>query len=129
MSGWGGVRPKANKYGNVKVSHAGLSFASKAEASLYDFLKLREAAGEIRDIKNQVHVYLTDARIAYVADFEYFSLLSDCTEYAEMKGYSTDVWRIKRRLWQHYGPGTLCVYGGSRGRLVLTETITTKVKP
>lgn len=115
-----------NKYGNTKVSHAGQSFASKGEAGLYDFLKLLEMAGEIRGLKSQVYVYLTKARIAYIADFSYERVATGQVEYAEYKGFETPEWRIKRRLWEYYGPGDLLVYKASSRGPVLKETLKPK---
>ena len=92
-----------------KVSRAGYSFASKAEARLFDYLKLREKAGEISDLKTQPQVYLTKARILFKPDFSFTE--NGKTVYAEMKGFETAIWRIKRRLWKAgYGPGRLQVF-------------------
>lgn len=99
----------------------GISFASKAEAALYQVLKLRESQGEIEDIKCQVQVYLTEAKILYKPDFSYTK--NGKTIWAEFKGFETAVWRIKRRLWKHYGPGPLEVYKGSSKNVFLFETI------
>lgn len=92
-----------------KVEHAGYSFASKAEASLFDYLSLRQKAGEISDLKTQPSVYMTKARILYKPDFSFVE--NGKTVYAEMKGFETPVWRIKRRLWlSGYGPAKLQVF-------------------
>lgn len=103
------------------ISHHGYSFASKMERDLFDYLKLLEKAKEISNIKLQVSVYLTEARILYKPDFSYEK--ENETIYAEMKGFETAVWRIKRRLWKHYGPGILEVYKTNRSGVYLHETI------
>lgn len=42
----------------------------------------------------------------------------------EAKGFETEVWRLKRRLWKFYGPGPLEVWrSAGRGRIGLVETI------
>lgn len=111
-----------DKYGNVKMSHAGYSFASKLEAALFDLLNLEMKAGIWTDIQCQASVYLTEAKILYKPDFKVVSSVGD-EAYAEAKGFETDTWRIKRRLWKHYGPGPLMIYkGSSRGPFVF-ETI------
>lgn len=115
-----------NKYYAKKVDRAGYSFASKLEAALFDLLKLRERAGEIRDLQCQDTVYLTDARIMYKPDYKFFEVAENDFAWAESKGFSTDVWSIKRRLWKSYGPGKLYIYKGSHTRLVLDETIIPK---
>lgn len=112
------------KYKNVKVERpGGMSFASKLEAALFDELHLREKAGEIKDLRDQVSVYLTDARIQYIVDFEYYDLREDQTVWAEAKGFETPVWKIKKRLWKCYGPGRLDVYRARSGAPLLTESV------
>lgn len=112
------------KYGNTRVSHSGLSFASKLEAALYDELKLREMGGELSGIRCQVHVKLTLAQIVYIADFMYTETKTNTLVWAEAKGYKTPEWAIKKRLWKFYGPGRLDIYEGSYKRLTLTESLT-----
>lgn len=111
-----------NKFGNKKTSHKGFSFASKAEAGLYDQLKLREMAGEIREIKVQDTVYMTRARIAYIVDFSFINCATGVKEYAEYKGFETAVWAIKKRLWKYYGAGILTIYyARSKQEVIITE--------
>lgn len=119
-------RPGKEKYGRKKVDHAGYRFDSKLEAALFDELKLRERAGEISEIQAQDTVYLTLARIMYKPDFKFMNNSSGEYEWAEAKGFETTDYRIKRRLWQWYGPGKLYVYHGSHSRLMLKETIIPK---
>jgi hypothetical protein len=65
---------KKSKYGAEKTGHAGYSFASKLEAAVFDYLKMLEAAGEVRDIQCQNTIYLTRARISYRADFKAYDI-------------------------------------------------------
>jgi hypothetical protein len=102
-----------NKFNNRKVTHYGVSFASKLEASVYDHLKLQETKGIIYDLRCQDIIYMTKSRIGYRVDFSAISRQTGERRYYEAKGYPTDVWKIKRRLWVHYGPGTLEVWGGT----------------
>jgi len=107
-----------NKYRNNKVELDGRSFASKLEASVYCLIK--PAVVQCQD-----HVYLTDARILYIPDFKCTTF--DGTFYwVEAKGLETTDYRIKRRLWQHYGPGDLHIYKGSAARPFLHEIIKVK---
>jgi len=115
-----------SKYKNSKTTFAGRRFDSKAEAGLFGHLKLLELAGEIKDIRCQESVYLTDARIQYIADFSCFHVESNQKQWVEFKGLETAVWRIKRRLWMHYGPGKLVVYKGSHKRIFIAEEIVPK---
>ena len=111
------------KYKNVRISHAGYAFASKGEAALFDELKLREKAGELKDIKCQTHVYLTLARINYIADFSAIDVKENCPVWFEFKGFETDVWKIKKRLWKYYGPGALFIYGGNYTKIRFIEAV------
>lgn len=115
-----------NKYGSTRVSHAGFSFASKLEAAVYDMLKERELAGEIKIEQMQAQVKLTKAEIIYKPDFKCSYTASGIDFFVEAKGLETDVWRIKRRLWIHYGPSSLYVYKGSHKRLRLHEVLEPK---
>jgi hypothetical protein len=119
-------RKKGEKYGRKKVEHHGYRFDSQLERALFDQLKLRERAGEIKDLQAQDTVYLTDARIMMKPDFAYTDCATGAREWAEAKGFETTDYRIKRRLWKFYGPGPLHVYGGSASRLVFKETILPK---
>lgn len=102
-----------------------MSFASELEAALYDLLMLRERAGEFRDLRCQPQVYLTDARIVMKPDFIAYDE-EQRPLYFEAKGFETDIWRLKRRLWEYYGPGPLEVWKGSAKRPRLVEIITPK---
>ncbi len=113
-----------SKYKAQRVSYDHHSFASKFEAALYHWLKFREKNGEITEIKCQETVYLTKARIIYKPDFSYTDLETGKKVYAEAKGYETSDWRIKRRLWEYYGPGDLEIYKGSANNFKLHETLT-----
>ena len=113
------------KYNAEKVTHSGYSFASKLESSLYGILLLMQKAGEIKEIQVQDTVYLTDARIMYKPDFK-CTRHDDTVFWAESKGYETTDWRIKRRLWMHYGPGELQIWNGSHTNPKLHEVIKPK---
>lgn len=101
---------RRGKYSAVRTERGGYSFASKGEASCFTMLKLLERAGELSNIQVQDHVYLTEAGILYVADFKVFDVKLQRDVWIEFKGAETATWRIKRRLWQKYGPGILRVY-------------------
>lgn len=111
------------KYHSKKVEYDHQSFSSKLEAALYKWLKLREQNKEITDIRCQETCYLTLARIIYKPDFSYVDLISNEKIYAEAKGFETSDWRIKRRLWQFYGPGKLEIFKGSHNNFSLSETL------
>lgn len=86
-------------------------------------LHLRLKAGEISDIQVEDHVYLTRARILYVADFK-CTRADGTTFHVEAKGYQDQKWPIKKKLYAHYGPDPLEVWNGTAARPFLEETIT-----
>ena len=85
----------------------GHSFASKLEAAVYQLLMFRERAGEIKIVQLQSRVYLTDSRILYIPDFQCLNLKAENVFFVEAKGFETPDWKIKKRLWEHYGPAPL----------------------
>lgn len=101
---------KKSKYKNERTELKGRSFDSKGEANHFYELTLRERAGEIRDIKTQEHIYLSPARIDYICDFSFVDCKTGAREWAEYKGFETPEWRLKRRLWGHFGPGKLTIH-------------------
>lgn len=107
------------KYGNQRTS----GFASKGESDFYQYLCLLEKAGELSGIECQVHVYLTKARINYIADFRALDTKLNELVYYEFKGFQTPEWRLKRKLWTCYGPARLRVFNGKGLRMVMTEEI------
>lgn len=120
------IRSRRSKYGNKKVKVPGMTFDSKGEASLYGLLEMRQKAGEITNLRSQVKVYLTRARIMYIADFAHDDPATGETSYSEYKGFETSDWRIKRRLWKFYGPAPLHIYKSLCGHPALHETIVPK---
>jgi len=124
-----------NKFNAQKTVIDGIKFASRLEADLYLLLRKWENLKLIAHLKQQSSVPLTLAKIKLIADFKFFAmglttiagdLRGDV--WAEAKGKELDTWRIKRKLWQFYGPGPLLVFfrSGRRG-LVLDEVIIPKI--
>lgn len=104
------IRAFKTKYGNRKTTcRQSHPHDSKLEASVCDQLHLRMRIGEIRSIELQDSVYLTDAKIRYVADFKCLAFNGEIF-WVEAKGYPTAVWALKRRLWRVYGPGKLEIH-------------------
>ncbi len=100
------------KYNARAVMMAGERFDSRAEARRYADLQLLEAAGAIRDLeihpKYELQAAFTDqsgkrwAAIAYEADFAYMEDGARIVE--DVKGYATDVFRLKRKLFLYRYP-------------------------
>jgi plasmid maintenance system killer protein len=114
---------KISKYGAVRTN----GFASKLESSVYQHLKILEAAKEIKDIKCQQHIRLTRASITYIADFSAINVIDDSLIFYEAKGaFETDVWRLKLKLYRTYGPGPLHIYSGTHSKIFLKEIVIPK---
>lgn len=99
------------------------SFPSKLERDVYELLLQRQKLGEIKDLQCQIQVHLTKAKILYKPDFKYFNCVNEQTEYAEAKGFETNIWNLKKRLWKFYGPAKLFIYKASGKIIVLSEII------
>jgi len=98
---------KKNKYGAKKAIADGVTFDSTGERDYYLVLKHREKLGLIRDIELQPKVYLTKAKILMKVDFKVFNIEKNRVEYREFKGKELSSYKLRKRLWRHYGDGVL----------------------
>lgn len=110
---------RGNKY---KAKRAD-GFPSKLEKAVYDMLvnKYGEDC-----VGRQSKVYLTDARVLYIADFKIS--VGDNEFWAEAKGVELSSWRLKKKLWSCYGPGPLLIYRGHYQNVKLVEELIPKRK-
>ncbi len=117
-----------SKYRNKKVTIDGDTFDSKAEARYYSELKLRERAGDILFFRLQPRYRLQDAvekhgvkhrAIDYVADFEIHHK-DGSIEVVDVKGFKTEVFRIKEKMFHKKFPHKLTLVKWDRGRFVET---------
>ena len=102
-----------SKYKAKKVVVDGITFDSKKEARRYKELKLLERAGVIKDLVLQPSFLLqdkfkykdkTEHKIKYIADFKYLDTKTGKTVVEDVKGYKTDVYKLKRKLFlKKYG--------------------------
>lgn len=98
---WKNVRTQS-KYKNRPTDSNGVIYHSKLEAKYAQDLELRKKAGDIRDWSRQVRVELTahGVRICnYYVDFCVFHK-DDTVEWVEVKGFETDVWKLKWKLFE-----------------------------
>tara|TARA_Y100001937_G_scaffold38322_1_gene54529 strand:+ start:689 stop:1063 length:375 start_codon:yes stop_codon:yes gene_type:complete len=109
------MRP--SKFRNKKVSLDGYTFDSQAEAKHYKFtLKPRLEAGEIShlEIHPRIRCEVNGRKICdYLADFRYIDLTANgpdgqvgCRVVEDVKGYKTDIYRLKKKLVEGLYPGT-----------------------
>jgi hypothetical protein len=88
-----------NKYNAISTEVDGIRFQSRREAQRYVELRDAQARGEITGLERQVRypIRVNDRHIcAYLADFRYLRGAETVVE--DVKGYKTDVYKIKRKL-------------------------------
>lgn len=100
-----------SKYGNRRMEVDGHTFDSEMEADYYKQLKLLERAGAISNLILQPRYELVPAfekngmkfrKMEYVADFQYEE--NGKTIVVDVKGYRTDVYKTKRKLFEYLYP-------------------------
>lgn len=94
---------RTNKYHNKKIIYDGITFDSKKEFMRYRELKLLERSGAITELEIQVPFVLFEKSkygrvIKYVADFVYFDKRKSKKIVEDVKGFKTDVYKLKKRI-------------------------------
>ena len=117
-----------HKFNAQRTDVNGIWFDSKLEASTYQMIKLREKAGDLILEQCQDTIYLTEARVIYKPDFRCRYPDRDEQFWIEAKGFETPEWRIKLKLWRHYGPGDLEIWNGSWQNPKLKEIVKPKIR-
>jgi len=107
------INVKQNKYKNKSVEYNGIKFDSKKEMAYYIKLKLLEEKGIIRNLELQKPFELQPSfklngkiyrEIKYIADFSYVSVEDNKLHIVDTKGFRTDVYKIKRKMFAYkYG--------------------------
>lgn len=99
-----------NKYHNKKIMFDGHIFDSIKEKNYYIKLKALEKAGLIRDLELQKEYILQDSfklngitrrKITYKADFSYISVQDNKIHVIDVKGFKTEVYKIKKKLFEY----------------------------
>ena len=104
-------KKRRGKYNAQTQTVDGISFHSKKEAGYYQQLKLEKRAGIIKSFERQVSYDLfawhplrdndlNKRRVcAHIVDFV-VTLSDGSQEIREVKGFSTDVWDLKRKIFE-----------------------------
>ena len=103
------IKPKkAAKYKNERTEIDGHKFDSIKEADYYLILKKKKKKGEIRYLKLQYPVEIqpsfTDNQgkriraITYRADFYFYDCTLKSWRIIDVKGFKTDVYKLKKKL-------------------------------
>lgn len=110
-----------SKYGAVRSG----GFGSKLEHAVHELLKLRERAGEISDIKCQQTIVLQDGprevKISWRVDFSF--LEDGALAFAEAKGFPTESYSLKLKLFRGTRKEKLYIYKGTHLRPTLAEIV------
>lgn len=86
---------------------------AKKNGKYYQQLKLMERQGLIKDIKLQTRFELqpkykknnkTIRAINYIADFTYFDVNKGKTIIVDTKGYRTEVYKLKKKIFEYKYP-------------------------
>lgn len=100
---------KVSKYKNKKVVYYGIKFDSSKEGNYYLKLKIMQDSGLIRDLELQKKFILQKGftlngkkrrEISYIADFYYFDIKQDKWVVVDVKGFKTDVYKLKKKLFE-----------------------------
>ncbi len=94
-----------NKYHSKRIVVDGKKFDSKKEAERYKVLKMLENANIISNLSRQVPFELIpkqkdERAVKYIADFMYVETATGKIIVEDVKGYRTDVYKIKRKLFK-----------------------------
>lgn len=104
---------KTNKYHNKKTIINNIVFDSKTEAYRYVELKFLQNRGRIKDLVLQPKYELlptfkknneTFKKTTYIADFSYYDNELGKTIIEDTKGFKTDVYKLKRKLFEYTYP-------------------------
>lgn len=101
-----------NKYKNHRTEIDGIVFASSSEAQYYVDMRELQLMGVVEKIERQVKYEIQPAfvkngvkfgKIDYVADFR-ITYQTGVIEIVEIKGFETDVWKLKHKLFEYKYP-------------------------
>lgn len=102
-----------SKYHSNKMVVDRIIFDSKKEAMYYVYLKTLLKQGKIKDLELQKEYILQDKfkingktqrKISYKADFTYFSLEDNKLHVVDVKGFKTEIYKLKKKLFEYkYG--------------------------
>lgn len=103
-----------NKYFNKKVIVDGIKFDSIKEANRFKELMMLKRAGLIKELELQPVFVLQPKytnsngenirEITYKADFIYFDIKLDRYIVEDVKGFKTDVYKLKKKLFEYVYP-------------------------
>ena len=104
------MKKKGNKFGAKKTVVDGILFHSKREAEYYGQLKLMKRAGNIQNFERQISfpLYAMHGGLSpdesrkvcdHIVDFLVINIEGK-KEVHEVKGMETDVWKLKKKIFE-----------------------------
>lgn len=93
---------RGRKYGNVEQEYDGITYHSKKEAMYAWELDIRKKAKDIKSWERQVKIELDVGKYHicnYYIDFVVHHN-DGIKEFVEVKGFETEVWRLKWKLFE-----------------------------
>lgn len=106
------------KYGNKKTFYNGRVYDSKKEAKRSYELDMLQRAGYIHSLERQKRIELQESfrirgtavrAITYVADFYYYDNTRKAWVVEDTKGFRTDVYKLKKKLFLRKYPDILFI--------------------
>ena len=108
-----------SKYNSIKQTYKGNAYQSKAEAKYAMYLDQRIKDGEIKSWKAQVKIELFGENGTRVCNY-YIDFVAEHndgkTEYIEVKGFPTSIWRLKWKLFKDK-------YGKDASKIITLEKV------
>lgn len=95
-------RNSFSKYKSQSCNYNGILYHSKFEAGYAGELDLRKKANDIKDWERQVKISL-DVNGFHIANYYVDFLIhhnDGLKEYVEVKGFETDTWKLKWKLFE-----------------------------
>lgn len=98
-----------SKYNNRKTIIDGITFDSNKEAKRYTVLRSLQEGGYIKGLSLQVPFELIpkqdgERAVKYIADFVYYDIEKQMHIVEDVKGFKTDVYKLKRKLFKYRYP-------------------------
>lgn len=98
-----------SKYNNRKTMIDGITFDSNKEARRYTVLRSLQDGGYIKGLSLQVPFELIpkqdgERAVKYIADFVYYDIEKQMHIVEDVKGFKTDVYKLKRKLFKYKYP-------------------------
>jgi hypothetical protein len=100
---WG----RRSKFNATAAVHNGIQYHSKKEAEYAATLDLRVKAGELKEWRRQITFPLYGKNGGKICNtiIDFHEIYVDGREhFTEVKGYPSDTWPIKRKLWEDNYP-------------------------